>query len=104
MIEDTRDKVVVLDEPVDLDREIQEEIESTDPDRWRYQIERTKKLKRSEPTLCDSSPDSVEEEEVNIVERISDNTYFKQAMIEMGKTRNKTIKIKLSAVKLTDPR
>jgi hypothetical protein len=30
-------KVVVLDEPVDLDREIQEEIESTDPDRWRYQ-------------------------------------------------------------------
>ncbi len=37
MIEDVREKAVVQDEPVDLDREIQEEIENTDPDRWRYQ-------------------------------------------------------------------
>ena len=51
MIEDVRDRVVVQDEPVDLDREIQEEIESIDPDRWRYQTERTKELKRPEPTL-----------------------------------------------------
>ncbi len=35
--EDARDKVVVEDELVDLDKEIQEEIENTDPDRWRYQ-------------------------------------------------------------------
>ena len=50
-MEDVRDKVAVQDEPVDLDREIQEEIESTDPDRWRYQTERTKELKRPEPTF-----------------------------------------------------
>jgi hypothetical protein len=83
--EDTRDKVVVEDEPVDLDREIQEEIENTDPDRWRYQTERTKELKRPEPTLCDSSPDSGEEDKVNKEERTSDDAYFKQTMIEMGK-------------------
>ncbi len=58
---------------MDLDREIQEEIESTDPDRWRYQTERTKELKRPEPTLCDSSPDSGEEDEVNQEERTSDD-------------------------------
>ncbi len=52
--EDTRDKVVVEDELVDLDREIQEEIENTGPDRWRYQTERTKELKRTESTVCDS--------------------------------------------------
>jgi hypothetical protein len=102
--EDVRDKVVVEDEPVDLDREIQEEIKHTDPDRWRYQTERTKELKRSEPTLCDSIPDSGEEEEVNKEERTSDDAYFKQTMTEMGKKRNKAIKIKLPAVKLTDPR
>jgi hypothetical protein len=102
--EDTRDKVVVEDEPVDLDREIQEEIKNTDPDRWKYQTERTKELMRSESTLCDSSPDSGEEEEVNKEERTSDDACFKQTMTEMGKKRNKSIKIKLPAVKLTDPR
>jgi hypothetical protein len=81
---DVRDKVVVQDEPVDLDREIQEEIESTNPDRWRYQTERTKEMKRSESTLGDSSPDS-EEEEVNTEERTSDDAYFKKTRIEMGK-------------------
>jgi hypothetical protein len=96
--------VVVEDEPVDLDREIQEEIENTDPNRWRYPTERTKELKRPEPTLCDSSPDSGEEEEVNKEERTSDDAYFKQTMTEMGKKRNKAIKIKLPAVNLTDPR
>ncbi len=35
VIEDTRDKVVVQDEPVDLDRKIQKEIDSTDPERFR---------------------------------------------------------------------
>jgi hypothetical protein len=64
VIEDARDKVVVQDEPVDLDREIQEEIESTDPERWRYQTARTKELKRPEPILCDSSANSGEEDEV----------------------------------------
>ena len=102
--EDTRARVWLQDEPVDLDREIQEEIESTDPDRWRYQTERTKALKRPEPTLCDSSPDSGEEEEANAEERTSDDAYFKEAMTEMGKKRNKAIKIKPPAVKLTDPR
>ncbi len=77
MIEDARDKVVIQDEPVDLDREIQEEIESTDPDRWRYQTERTKELKRLESVLCDSSPDSGEEDETNKEERTSDDAYFK---------------------------
>ena len=77
MIEDTRDKVVVQDEPLDLNnRDIQEEIESTDPDCWRYQTERTTELKRTEPTLCDSSPDSGEEEEGNKEERTSDDTYY----------------------------
>ncbi len=55
-----------------------------------------------EPTLCDSSPDSGEEDEVNKEERTSDDEYFKQTIIEMGKKGNKTIKMKLSAVKLTD--
>jgi hypothetical protein len=64
-MEDARDKVVGQDEPVDLHREIQEEIESTDPDRWTYQTERTKELKRPEPILCDSSSDSGEEDEAN---------------------------------------
>ncbi len=77
MSEDSRDKVVVEDEPVDLDREIQEEIENTDPDPWRYQTERTKELKRTDPTLCDSSPDSGQEEEVNKEESTSDDAYFK---------------------------
>jgi hypothetical protein len=85
--EDSRDKVVVEDEPVDLDREIQEEIENTDPDRWRYQTERTKEMKGTDPTLCDSSPDSGEEEEVNKEECTSDDAYFKQTMTEMGKKR-----------------
>jgi hypothetical protein len=85
VMEDARDKVAVQDEPVDLDREIQEEIESTDPDRWRYQTERTKELKRPEPVLCDSSADSGEEDEANKEERTSDDAYFKQTMIEMGK-------------------
>ena len=85
VIENTRNKVVVQDELVDLDREIQEEIESTDPDRWRYQTERTKEFKRSESTLCFSSPDSGEEEETNKEECSSDDVYFKEAMTEMGK-------------------
>ncbi len=85
VMEDARDKVAVQDEPVDLDREIQEEIESTDPDHWRYQTERTKQLKRPEPTLCDSSPDSGEEDEANEEERTSDDAYFKQTMTEMDK-------------------
>ena len=89
VIEDVRDKAVVQDEPVDLDREIQEEIENTDPDRWRYQTERTKELKRPEPILCDSSADSGEEDEANKEERTSDDAYFKQTMTEMGKKRNK---------------
>jgi hypothetical protein len=104
VIKDARDRVVVQDETVDLDREMQKEIESIDPDRWRYQTERTKELNRPEPTLCDSSPDSGEEEEANTEERTSDDAYFKETMTEMGKKRNKAIKIKLPAVKLTDPR
>ncbi len=87
--EDVRDKVVVEDEPVDLDRGIQEEIKNTDPDRWRYQTERTKELKRSEPILCDSSADSGEEDEANKEERTSDDVYLKQTMTERGKKRNK---------------
>ena len=36
--------------------------------------------------------------------RGEDDAYFQDSMTEMGKKRNKTIKIKLSEVKLTDPR
>jgi hypothetical protein len=49
------------------------------------ETERTEELKRTDPTLCDSSPDSGEEEEVNKEERTSDDAYFKQTMTEMGK-------------------
>ncbi len=61
-------------------------------------------MKRPEPVLCDSSADSGEEDEANKEERTSDDAYFKQTMIEMGKKRNKAIKMKLPVVKLTDPR
>ena len=62
-------------------------------------------MKRPKPTLCDSSTDSGEEGEAKKEERTSDDAYFKQtvAIAEMSKKRNNAIKIKLPAVRLTDP-
>ncbi len=45
-----------------------------------------------------------EEDEANKEERTSDDAYLKQTMTEIGKERNKAIKMKLPEVKLTDPR
>jgi hypothetical protein len=61
-------------------------------DRWRYQTERTKELKRPEHTLCDSSPNSGEEEEANAEERTSDDAYFKEAMSEMGRSETRLLR------------